>query len=161
MDSKLGRLSTRELCHIGISTAVIAVMAQITIPLPVVPLTMQTFAVPLVGAVLGAKKGTIAAIIYLLLGAFGVPVFAQFTGGFSLIFGPTGGYLLSFPFFVFVVGLGADTRKRIGLALGLLVGSMINLFMGMLQLAFVLQLDVRAAFMGGVAPFIFIRETSR
>ncbi|MCL2874296.1 MAG: biotin transporter BioY [Defluviitaleaceae bacterium] len=154
MESKPRRLSTSELGHIGIFTAVIAVMAQLTIPLPPVPLTMQTFAVPLAGAVLGAKKGSIAAIIYLILGAVGAPVFSGFTGGYSFIIGPSGGYLLSYPLFAFIVGLGSYKNNRIWLALGLVIGSIINLSMGMFQLAFVLQIDMRAAFALGVFPFI-------
>jgi len=154
MDTKSKKLSTRQLCHIAIFVTLIAVMAQLTIPLPVIPLTLQTFAVPLAGAVLGAKKGAIAALVYLLLGAVGVPVFRSFTAGISLLLGPTGGYLLSFPIFAFIVGLGANTGKRVWLALALIVGSVINLFAGMIQLSFVNQLDMHTAFMAGVFPFI-------
>ena len=129
-------------------------MAQLTIPLPVVPLTMQPFAVALTGAVLGAKKGAITAVIYLLLGAVGVPVFANFGGGFHRIIGPWGGYLLSYPFFALVVGLCADKGKRSWLAIGLLAGSAINLTMGTIQLGLVNQLNMREALFVGMFPFI-------
>jgi len=152
--SQSKKLSTRELCFIAIFTAVISAMAPFTIPFPLVPLSMQTFAVPLAGAVLGAKKGTIAVIVYLILGAIGIPVFTGFTGGFGLFLGPTGGYLWSFPIFAFVVGFAADKGNRLWLALGLIVGAAITLTMGMIQLASWASLDMRAAFMAGVFPFI-------
>jgi len=151
---KNNKLSTRELCYIGIFVALMAVMAQIIIPIPPIPVTMQTFAIALTGAVLGAKKGTIAAVVYLLLGAVGVPVFAGFAGGLASFVGPAGGYLWSFPLLAFIVGLTAEKGGRYLLALGLIAGSVINLSMGMLHLAFVLQLDMQAAFVAGVLPFI-------
>jgi len=149
------RLSIQNLCRISIFAATIAVMAQISISMPFgVPLTMQTFAVALAGVVLGAKKGAVAAFVYILLGALGAPVFAQFRGGFDLLVGPTGGYIISFPIMAFVAGFGADRDKRLWLALGLVAGSAINLSMGMLQLAFVNQINLQAAFFAGVLPFV-------
>jgi len=151
------RLSIRDYCFIAIFVAVIAVLAQISIPMPLgVPLTLQTFAVPLAGAVLGAKRGAVAAIVYLLLGAVGAPVFAQFGGGLHRLVGPRGGYLLSYPFFAFAVGFGADKGTRLWLALGLIVGSIINLSMGMFQLALVGRLTILEAFLAGVAPFLIV-----
>jgi len=130
-------------------------MAQISIPTPLgVPLTMQTFAVALAGVVLGAKKGALAAFVYLMLGTFGAPIFANFRGGFDLIIGPTGGFLLSFPLFAFAAGFGADRERCLWLAIGLAVGSAVNLSMGMLQLAFVNQISLQAAFVAGVMPFL-------
>jgi len=149
------RAYIKNLCHISIFAAVIAIMAQIAIPMPWgVPMTMQTFAVALTGVVLGAKKGAVAALVYLLLGILGVPVFANFRGGFDLIIGPTGGFLLSFPLFAFSAGFGANRGGRIWLIIGLAVGSATNLSMGMLQLAFVNQISMQAAFFAGVLPFL-------
>ncbi len=94
---KQSKLSIQEICLIAIMTAITAVMAQISIPLPMmVPMTMQTFAVTLAGIILGAKCGSIAMGVYLLLGAVGVPVFSGFKGGLQSLIGPTGGFLLSF-----------------------------------------------------------------
>ena len=86
---------TLDLCMIGVVTAVIVIMAQISIPMPLgVPMTMQTFAITLAGIILGSKKGAVASLIYVLLGAVGVPVFANFSGGYQLLVGPTGFYHL-------------------------------------------------------------------
>ena len=74
--------TVKETCYAGLFAAVIAIMAQISIPMPGgVPMTMQTFAVTLAAIVLGAKLSTVSTVIYLILGAAGVPVLAGFTGG--------------------------------------------------------------------------------
>ena len=91
-------LSIQDICSVALCTAVIAIMAQISIPMPLgVPMTMQTFAITLSAIVLGSKRGSAAAFIYILLGAAGLPVLAGFTGGIQYFAGPTGGFLLSFP----------------------------------------------------------------
>ena len=88
--------SVRDICYSGLFAAVIAIMAQISIPMPGgVPMTMQTFAITLAAVVLGAKLSTVSCVIYLLLGAVGVPVLANFSGGFDKFIGPTGGFLMN------------------------------------------------------------------
>jgi biotin transport system substrate-specific component len=84
-----------------------AVAAQITIPAKPVPFTLQTLMVALAGAFLGAKKGAYSQLLYLAVGAIGLPVFAQNPDGlygFARLFGPTGGYLLAFPIAAFLTG---------------------------------------------------------
>ena len=78
--------------------ALIAVASWISVPLPFtpVPINLATLAVSLTGALLGYKYGTFSVLVYLLLGAFGVPVFAGFTGGMGIITGSTGGYIVGF-----------------------------------------------------------------
>ena len=91
------KFSVRDICYAGLFAAVIAVMAQISIPMPLgVPMTMQTFAITLAAVVLGSKLSAIASLVYLALGAVGVPVLANFSGGFDKFVGPTGGFLISF-----------------------------------------------------------------
>lgn len=90
-------------------TAVTAVMAQLAIPMPGgVPMTLQTLAVTLAGVILGQQRGTISMVVYLLIGAVGVPVFSSFTGGAGVLIGPTGGFLWSFPAMALIIGYGAD-----------------------------------------------------
>ena len=83
--------------QIALFAAIIAVCSWIQIPMTV-PFTMQTFAVFCALATLGGKGGTISVLIYIVLGAVGVPVFAGFTGGVGILFGTTGGYIISFLF---------------------------------------------------------------
>jgi len=88
-------------------SALVALLAQVAIPLPFspVPLTGQTFAVLLVGALLGSTRGSLAIIVYLAEGVVGLPVFAGGGAGLARLAGPTGGYLVGFVFAAFVVGL--------------------------------------------------------
>ncbi len=81
----------------AIFTAILAVCAQIVIPAPSgVAITLQTFGVALCGAALGAGRGTVSVIVYLLLGLVGAPIFSSFTGGAAILIGPTGGFLIGF-----------------------------------------------------------------
>ncbi|MDD7294522.1 MAG: biotin transporter BioY [Oscillospiraceae bacterium] len=89
--------SIRSLCQIALFAALIAVCSQIQIPMTV-PFTMQTFAVFSALAILGGKNGTISILIYIALGAVGIPVFAGFSGGIGVLFGTTGGYIIGFLF---------------------------------------------------------------
>ncbi|MDA3871286.1 MAG: biotin transporter BioY [Candidatus Marinimicrobia bacterium] len=84
----------------------IALFSQIAINIPfsLVPITGQTLAIMLVGALLGSKKGSLSVITYLTEGVIGIPVFANFSGGIQHLIGPTGGYLISFVFVAFIIG---------------------------------------------------------
>lgn len=84
--------------------AIIGVMAQITIPLPLVPITGQTLAIGLAATILGARYGTLSVILYVIIGAAGIPVFAEMKAGVSVLVGPTGGYLFSFIPTAFFIG---------------------------------------------------------
>lgn len=153
---KHSKYSIQEICSIAILTAVTAVMAQISIPMPVgVPLTMQTFAVTLAAILLGAKKGMISMLIYLLLGAVGVPVFANFGGGLYYIFGPTGGFLLSFPIMAWLIGWGTEHRKQKGMfSVMILVGTAVNFIIGAIFFAFLMETPIKTAVSAVVLPFL-------
>lgn len=89
--------STKELVAIALFAAILAVLAQVSIPMPSgMPLTLQTFAVALTGYFLGCRRSAVAVAIYLLLGAVGAPVFSMFRGGLGILFGVTGGFLFGF-----------------------------------------------------------------
>lgn len=148
-------LTTRDLCFVGIFTAMISVLSQISIPMPSgVPMTLQTFAVALAGIVLGPKKGTLSALIYVLLGAVGVPVFSGFSGGLGIVFGIRGGFILSFPLIALTAGIGADKSNRVWLGFWLVAGSAINYLCGMLLFSLVAPSSLSAAFAACVLPFI-------
>ena len=86
---------TKYIVLIGIFASLIAVCSWISIP-TAVPFTLQTFGVFMAVEVLGGKRGTLSVLVYLLLGAVGLPVFAGFTGGMGIITGSTGGYIVGF-----------------------------------------------------------------
>lgn len=86
---------TYDMACIAVFAVIMAICSWISIPAQV-PFTLQTFAVFLAFGVLGGKRGTIAVLVYILLGAVGIPVFAGFTGGVGVLMGNTGGYILGF-----------------------------------------------------------------
>ena len=84
-----------DLAYMAVGAALTAVCSWISIP-STVPFTLQTFAVFCVLSLLGGKRGTVSIVIYILLGAVGMPVFAGFTGGIGILLGTTGGYIIGF-----------------------------------------------------------------
>src|SRR5690625_1601249 len=84
--------------------AVLALTPAVTVAGMAVPITLQTLGVMLAGAVLGARRGALATVLYILVGLAGVPIFAQFTGGLSVLAAPSAGYLLTFPLAAFLIG---------------------------------------------------------
>ena len=93
----MNRNKSKDIVYIGIFAALIAVCSWISIPGPV-PFTLQTFAVFLTVGLLGGKRGTLAVLVYILLGAVGLPVFSGFSGGLGALVGTTGGYIVGFLF---------------------------------------------------------------
>lgn len=89
------KFQTKELAYMALGAVLIAVCSWISVPAPV-PFTLQTFAVFCVLELLGGRRGTISVLVYLLLGAAGLPVFSGFRGGLGALLGATGGYLLGF-----------------------------------------------------------------
>ena len=108
------KISVQHMVLVGMFTAVLAVMSQLSIPLPSgVPMTLQVFAVTLVGLLLGWKLGVITVLIYILVGASGAPVFANFKGGLGAITGFSGGFLWGFIFLALFSGLAVKLSNRV------------------------------------------------
>ena len=144
----------REICHISVFKAAIAVCAQVSIAMPYgVPLTLQTFAIALAGVVLGKKNGVYATLVYVLLGAVGAPVFTGLTGGLGVVFGIAGGFVLSFPLLALAAGIGGGKNKA-WLFFWLLIGTAVNFFCGMLMFCFVTSGSLMLAFTSVVLPFL-------
>jgi len=132
----------------------VALSARIQIP-GVVPLTMQPWAVLLVGAALGSRRGGLALLAYLLEGAAGLPVFAHSAAGPTYFLGPTGGYLASFPVAAYVVGAFAERgwdRRILKTLAAFSLGQIIILGMGFAWLA--AHVGARAALWEGVVKFL-------
>lgn len=147
------KFSVRDICYAGLFAAVIAVMAQISIPMPLgVPMTMQTFAITLAAVVLGSKLSAIASLVYLALGAVGVPVLANFSGGFDKFVGPTGGFLISFPLMAYIIGLGVEHRDAFVTAV--IVGTVVNYVVGVAMFVVVAHSTIAVGITACVLPFI-------
>lgn len=108
------KVSTKTIVTVGMFTAVLAVLSILTIPMPSgVPVTLQTFAMALCGYVLGAKKGTLSTVLYVVIGAIGVPVYAGMSGGVGALFGYTGGFIFGFIFMTLLCGLGLSVKNKV------------------------------------------------
>ena len=150
------QLKLRSLIITALFAAITGVMAQLFIPLPLVPITGQTLAIGLAATILGSKYGTLSVLLYLAIGAAGVPVFAEFSGGVSKLVGPTGGYLIGYIPTVFIIGYYLEkTSFTIKNALiANIIGMFITLIFGTAWLKVAANLSWTAAFMAGFAPFI-------
>jgi len=151
------RFSAAEMALVSVFAALTAVLTQIIVPLPTVPISLGNFAVMLCAAVLPLKLAFAAQSVYLLLGAFGAPVFTYFSGGFHKLAGPTGGYLVGYLALVLAVGLLRGRYPNaglLGLSLMMLVGMALCLAFGTLWLAVGLGYSAKQAFLVGVAPFL-------
>ena len=107
---------------------VTTLFAQLAVNIGPVPITGQTFAVLLAGALLGSKRGALSQLTYVAMGAMGAPIFANWLGGPAIIAGPTGGYLVGFIPAAFAVGYLAEhgwDRRVWSTALAMLVGSVV------------------------------------
>ncbi len=114
-----------DMVYIGLSAAIIAVCSWISIPLTV-PITLQTMGVVLISGLFGAKRGTLSILLYILIGAIGVPVFSGFKSGFGVLIGSTGGYIIGFIFTALIVGIVSDkTNKLWALILSMVVGILV------------------------------------
>lgn len=151
----MNQLTVKQISRIGLFTALTIILSQISIPMPYgVPMTLQTFIIPLVAVLLGKKEGTFVALIYILLGLIGIPVFAGFSGGASIFFGPTGGFILSFPLMAYLSGIGSEKESKSQVLLWLLMGAVANYVVGMFYFSYVTSSSLMVAFTACVLPFI-------
>jgi biotin transport system substrate-specific component len=140
-------------------SALIAVTSRLEIHLPFtpVPITLQTLFVLLTGAALGSKRGALAMLAYLAMGAAGLPVFANGAGFMYLLVSPTAGYLWSYPIAAFVVGWLCERhldRNFWTSVFAMLPSSLIIYAIGVPWLAFIAHLTFSQALIAGMAPFI-------
>ncbi len=136
--------------------AIVALAAQVAIPVPPspVPITLQGLAVLLVGGLFGSALGAGALVLYLVVGAFGAPIFAPIGApGLARIFGPTGGYLLAFPVAAAIAGRYAARGRFVRCLIGAAAGMLVIYLGGWAQLT-VLTGESARAFSVGVAPFV-------
>jgi biotin transport system substrate-specific component len=146
-----------DVCLIAGFSLVIAVSAQVSIPLPFtpVPITLQTFAVVLTGALLGSRRGAAAIMVYLAEGIAGLPVFSLGRAGFSHLLGPTGGYLVGFVAAAWLVGSLVERRLAstiLGALMVLVVGHLVPYVTGVAWLS--VSLGISKALLLGFTPFL-------
>jgi len=134
-----------------------ALAAQVVIPIGPIPITGQTFAVLLTGALLGSRLGAMAMIAYLIEGASGLPFFAGGHAGLLHLMGPTGGYLIAFPAAAFITGAFAEhgwDRKFLTAAAAMAIGSLVIMLSGWMWFSFVMRTSPALTFFISVLKFI-------
>lgn len=150
---------TRNLVVSALLAALLAASAWIAIPTGAVPVTLQVFIVLLCGLLLPLSWASVPVVVYVVLGAIGVPVFSGAVGGLGVLVGPTGGYILGFVVAAPIVaavrtGMRGRAPDTIGDAIGVLFGLAFIYSLGWLQLTIVMGLSPVEGLLAGVFPFI-------
>jgi len=144
--------------YVALGTALLAVASQFAFSLGPVPITLQTLAVGLLATLFRPRETFLSLLLYILIGAIGLPVFAAGASGFGVIFGPTGGYILGFlvsgPLISFL--LQKFNRSIVASLLANLVGFSLTLTIGTIWLRYAAKMNWQAAFTSGFLGFILI-----
>jgi biotin transport system substrate-specific component len=147
----------RAVVLVALGTALLTLSAKINLPLPYVPMTLQTLVVLMIGAAYGWRLGSATVIAYLAEGVFGLPVFAGPVGGLAPLLGPTAGYLVGFVAAAFITGWLSERgwdRSVPLLFVAMGVGHIVILAAGFAWLAFGMKLGVEKAWLVAIAPFV-------
>ncbi len=160
--SKENKNNVYMLVLTGIFAAVVTICSWITVPLPFtqVPINLAVLGVLLAGGCLGSKYGSLSILIYILLGAIGIPVFAGFGSGLGTLAGPTGGYIVGYILCAAIAGIGATSiskapkQQALHLAFFMLLGVAACYALGTLWYAHLMQTTIWAALALCVIPFI-------
>jgi biotin transport system substrate-specific component len=147
----------RAVILVVLGTALLTLSAKVNLPLPYVPMTLQTLVVLMIGAAYGWRLGCATVITYLAEGAIGLPVFAGPIGGLAPLFGPTGGYLVGFVPAAFATGWLSERgwdRSVPRLFVAMALGHIIILAAGYAWLAVGMNLGFEKAWLVGIVPFL-------
>lgn len=149
---------TKVLTQTGLMSALMCIIGPVTIPLPfsMVPLSLMSVVIFLSVYIIGTKQAVISCIIYLIMGMTGIPVFSSFTGGAGKLFGPTGGYLLSYVLMALVSGyfIHKKVTNKIYCFIGMSLGTLVCYMSGTVWLSYQADLSFEAALISGIVPFI-------
>lgn len=147
----------RNVILVALGVGLLTLSAKLNLPLPYVPMTLQTLVVLITGAAYGWRLGSVTLLAYLAIGAIGIPVFAGPTGGLAPLTGPTAGYLYGFVVAACVTGLLSERgwdRSMLLLFVAMAIGHLLILAAGFGWLAFGMKLGVERAWLIGIKPFI-------
>lgn len=149
------KIKTRDLTVTALFSAVICILSAITIPIGTVPISLSLFAIMLAAISLGVKKGVLATLIYILIGSLGIPVFAGFTGGVHMLFGPRGGFILSYVFVALIISFASEkTNKKLTLFIFSLLSLAVCYLFGSIQYAFISKVSFYNSLSVCVYPFV-------
>ena len=165
--STTSQVKTKKLVLTSMFTAIISVMSQITIPTQPIPFSLSFLAIFLTGMLLEPKYAFFATLAYMLLGAFGLPVFAGLRGGLHVITGMTGGFIVAYPIMALITSASYQLSKRVKtalfmktisqiaiLTLGMIISLLISYFIGTLWFSYVSGSTIAYSLTVCVLPFI-------
>lgn len=144
-----------RITRISILTAILCILSQLSIQVGTVPITLQIIGILLAGFILGPIDGMLSVIIYILLGAFGLPVFAGGNSGFKALFGPTGGYLMAFPLAALLCGyISCRFNNKLAFLAAGILSIALTYIIGVPFLSFMTHMPLSKALIVGAYPFI-------
>lgn len=149
-------MSAKKTAIIGILAAVICVLAPFSFPAGAIPISLTTFAIYIVSCTVSAKYALPAVIIYILLGAAGLPVFSSFTGGFQQIAGLTGGYIIGYIPCSLIISLSTDKfeNKKFVYPLSMILGTLVCYAFGAIRYMQLTECGLLTALTVCILPFL-------
>ena len=149
------KIKTHDLTITAIFSAIICILSVITIPIGTIPISLSLFAIMLSAISLDAKKGVMSVVIYILIGALGIPVFSGFKGGFHILFGPTGGFIISYIFVSLIMSFASQkTNKKLTLFIFSLLSLAVCYIFGSFQYALIMKVSFYNSLFVCVYPFV-------
>lgn len=151
-------MKLRDLTYIALGSALMCVLSPLSIPIGIVPISLATLVVYLIGCLYSPLKAVTSVILYILLGLCGLPVFSKYQAGFSVLAGPTGGFILGYVLGVFVQSLFIThfKEKKTAYIIGIIFSTIIIYGFGLVWFMFVTngKYSFQQAMMSCVYPFI-------
>lgn len=150
------KITTYQITVTALMTALMCILGPISVPVGAVPVSLTVFVILLSVMLLGTRLGTISYILYLILGAVGLPIFSGYSGGFAKLGGPTGGYLIGFIGLALITGLFIDIlrSKPIFTIIGMVLGVIFDYLLGTIWFVILMKCGVFYALTVCVFPFI-------
>lgn len=149
----------QTLTFIALSTAITCIIGPLSIVIPIspVPISLTIFAIYISVYAIGLKRGMVSLLLYFLIGFIGLPVFSNFKGGFQVLIGPTGGYIIGFIFVVLCTGIFIERfEKRVYMhVIGMVIGTLLCYITGTAWLAYQGNMTFLEALFAGVIPFMW------
>jgi len=155
-DTEMKNSNLSSLTMIAIGAAIIAALSPLSIPIGIVPVTLQTLAIGLVATVLKARETFLAVLLYLIMGCIGIPVFTGGSSGIGVLFGPTGGFLVAFLLVGTLISWAlhkVNYRPLLSFTINIL-GHSLMLILGAIWLKVAAQLSWPVAFQTGFIAFL-------
>ena len=150
------KLTTYQMAVTAVRAAVLCVLGPLTVPIGAVPISLANFVICLTAWLLGPKFGTLSVVIYLVLGAIGIPVFSGYGAGLAKLAGPTGGYLVGYLLLAFIGGMFIEKSKGnpVISAVGLVLGDAACYVLGTIWFMVLTGLDLPTSLTYCVIPYL-------